>query len=149
MVYSASHHMPQVVSGLLKDSIMPSLYKVVNLQSNRVVDLGPFKHTVDDALPLRKAALSIFATCLENLPGTLDISAFMDHSAQKRGSLRINYFLYITLHRKVPKSGKVTHTGPCHSIYSWLPLQSKKTRVVLAPIFWQTAGYLSSSERKG
>jgi len=51
----------------------------------KVVDLGPFKHTVDDALPLRKSALSIYATCLENLPGSLDIAAFMPVLAKALG----------------------------------------------------------------
>jgi cullin-associated NEDD8-dissociated protein 1 len=77
MVYSAAHHMPQVVAGLLKDEIMPSLCEVSNLKLERKVDLGPFTHTVDDGIPLRKAALSIFATCLDQLPGSLDIPAFM------------------------------------------------------------------------
>jgi cullin-associated NEDD8-dissociated protein 1 len=77
--------MPQVVSGLLKDSIFPHLFEVSKLKMTRVVDLGPFKHTVDDALPLRKAALSIFATCLETSPGSLDITAFMSVLAQALG----------------------------------------------------------------
>lgn len=85
MVYSAVHHMPQVVSGLLKDSIMPSLFDVAKLKLERKIDLGPFSHTVDDALPLRKAALSIFATCLENVPGSLDISEFMPVLAKALG----------------------------------------------------------------
>lgn len=77
MVYSAVHHMPQLVAGVMKDQITPTLYEVATLQLKRKIDLGPFSHTVDDALPLRKAALSIFATCLENLPGSFDITAFM------------------------------------------------------------------------
>lgn len=77
MVYSAVHHMPQVVGDLMKASIMPSLYQVAELKMERKVDLGPFTHKVDDALPLRKAALSIFATCLDKLPGSLDMNAFM------------------------------------------------------------------------
>ena len=77
MVYSAVHHTPQLVAGVLKDKIMPALYEVPTLKLKRKIDLGPFKHVVDDALPLRKAALSIFATCLENLPGSMDITAFM------------------------------------------------------------------------
>jgi len=85
MVYSAVHHMPQVVSGLLKDSIMPSLFEVSKLKLERKIDLGPFSHTVDDALPLRKAALSIFASCLEKLPGSLDISEFMPVLAKALG----------------------------------------------------------------
>jgi cullin-associated NEDD8-dissociated protein 1 len=77
MVYSAVHHMPSVVSALMRESIMPSLYEVARLKRERKVDLGPFTHTVDDALPHRKAALSIFATCLDNMPGSLDTSEFM------------------------------------------------------------------------
>lgn len=76
MVYSAVHHQKQVVTSLLKDPIIPTLYEVATLRMERKVDLGPFKHTVDDALPLRKAALSIFAT-LETIPGCTDMSAFI------------------------------------------------------------------------
>ena len=84
MVYSAVHHMPQLLVGgdnsnsnIMKELILPTLYEVAELKLTRKVDLGPFKHTVDDALPLRKAALSIFATCLETLPASLDIAAFL------------------------------------------------------------------------
>jgi len=76
MIYSAVHHMPQLVSSFLRD-IMPTLYEVAGLKLTRIVDLGPFKHTVDDALPMRKSAMSVFATCLEKLPGSMDIAAFM------------------------------------------------------------------------
>jgi len=77
MVYSAVHHTPAVVAGLLQDHILPSLYELAVLNLKRVVDLGPFKHTVDDALPTRKSTLSIFSKCLENCPGSLDIPMFM------------------------------------------------------------------------
>ncbi|KAL7566739.1 hypothetical protein ACA910_017789 [Epithemia clementina (nom. ined.)] len=77
LVYSAAHHMPQIVAGLMQDLIVPALYEVSALKLQREVDLGPFKHKVDDAVPLRKAALSIFATCLETLPGSLDMASFM------------------------------------------------------------------------
>ena len=87
MVYSAVHHMPQLVASLMKENIMPSLYEVAELKMERKVDLGPFTHTVDDALPLRKASLSIFATCLENLPASLDIAAFMPVLAKALGDV--------------------------------------------------------------
>jgi cullin-associated NEDD8-dissociated protein 1 len=77
MVYSALHHMPHVVSGFMKESILPSLFELAELKLERSVNLGPFTHKIDDAVPLRKAALSIFATCLEHLPGSLDIPSFM------------------------------------------------------------------------
>jgi cullin-associated NEDD8-dissociated protein 1 len=87
MVYSAVHHMPQILAGLMKDLIMPSLYEVATFKLERKVDFGPFTHTVDDALPLRKAALSIFATCVENLPASLDIGAFMPILAKALGDV--------------------------------------------------------------
>jgi len=77
MVYSAVHHTPQLVVGLMKEQILPQIYELAQLNMERRIDLGPFKHTVDDALPLRKAALSVFATCLEKCPSSLDIPAFM------------------------------------------------------------------------
>ena len=77
MVYSAVHHTPQLVVGLMKDRILPQLYELAQLNMERKIDLGPFKHTVDDALPLRKAALSVFATCLTSCPRSLDIPALM------------------------------------------------------------------------
>lgn len=77
MIYSAVHHMPVAISSLMKDDIMSSLYELAKLKLERKVDLGPFTHTVDDALPLRKAALSIFSTCMENVPGSVDASEFI------------------------------------------------------------------------
>jgi cullin-associated NEDD8-dissociated protein 1 len=77
MVYSAVHHTPQLVVGLMREQILPQIYELAQLNMERKIDLGPFKHTVDDALPLRKAALSVFATCLEKCPSSLDIPAFM------------------------------------------------------------------------
>lgn len=43
----------------------------------RQVDLGPFKQTIDDALPLRKTSLSIFASCIEKCPQVLDVTSFI------------------------------------------------------------------------
>ena len=43
----------------------------------RQVDLGPFKQTIDDALPIRKTSLSIFASCIEKCAHVLDIKSFM------------------------------------------------------------------------
>lgn len=77
MVYSAVHHTPQLVVPYVKDLILPQIEELAQLNMERKIDLGPFKHTVDDALPLRKAALSVFATCLEKCPASLDIPAFM------------------------------------------------------------------------
>jgi len=77
MIYSAVHHMPQLVSSVMKKSILPALYQIAEIKLTRVVDFGPFKHKVDDALPMRKSTMSIFATCLEKIPASMDLPAFM------------------------------------------------------------------------
>mmetsp|Transcript_15391 Transcript_15391/g.23598 ORF Transcript_15391/g.23598 Transcript_15391/m.23598 type:complete len:1350 (+) Transcript_15391:140-4189(+) len=105
MIYSSVHHMPQLVSSFLRD-IMPTLYEVAGLKLTRIVDLGPFKHTVDDALPMRKSAMSVFATCLEKLPGSMDIAAFMPVLASALGDLEDvqlqAHHIVITVTQKYP-----------------------------------------------
>jgi len=79
MVYSSVHHYPALVVDHMEELILPSLYKLAKLNLKRVVDLGPFKHMVDDALPLRKTSLSIFSTSLgkSEISKRLDINAFL------------------------------------------------------------------------
>ena len=77
MIYSAVHHKPQLVLSFMEETIVPALYELAQLKQERTVDLGPFKQKVDDALPVRKAALSIFSTCLDKCPEAIDIPGFM------------------------------------------------------------------------
>jgi len=77
MIYSAVHHKPQLVLSFMEATLVPALYELAQLKQERTVDLGPFKQKVDDALPVRKAALSIFSTCLDKCPEAIDIPGFM------------------------------------------------------------------------
>ena len=60
--------------------ILPLLYRemAVNDALKRVVDLGPFKHKVDDGLPLRKAAFTCMGTILDILVAKVDLGAFFE-----------------------------------------------------------------------
>jgi cullin-associated NEDD8-dissociated protein 1 len=77
IVYSAVHHAPKLIDVYMDEYILPHLYSTSQLILKRTVDLGPFKHTVDDALPLRKSAISIFHLCMEKSPGLVDINNFL------------------------------------------------------------------------
>lgn len=43
------------------------------------VEMGPFKHTVDDGLDLRKAAFECMYTLLDSCLDRIDIFTFLNH----------------------------------------------------------------------
>ena len=45
----------------------------------REVEMGPFKHTVDDGLDLRKAAFECMYTLLDSCLDRIDIFEFLNH----------------------------------------------------------------------
>ena len=75
MLNTGLHFHPARMGSLLdQQDVLSKLYRTLDLYQKRVVDLGPFKHRVDDALPLRKAAL----VCIDTLLGTASLSAKLD-----------------------------------------------------------------------
>lgn len=80
---TAAHHHAHYLVPYVRDRIFPMLLKATEIKLERVVDLGPFKHKVDDGLPLRKAAYSCVDTLIQVLPQQLDINLFLDQL--KRG----------------------------------------------------------------
>ncbi|KAF4039894.1 TATA-binding protein interacting (TIP20) [Phytophthora infestans] len=75
---TAAHHHAHYLMPYVRERIFPVLLKATEIKLERVVDLGPFKHKVDDGLPLRKAAYSCVETLVQVLPQQLDISLFFD-----------------------------------------------------------------------
>eukprot|EP00815_Leptocylindrus_aporus_P010683 CAMPEP_0116065498 /NCGR_PEP_ID=MMETSP0322-20121206/9805_1 /TAXON_ID=163516 /ORGANISM="Leptocylindrus danicus var. apora, Strain B651" /LENGTH=1218 /DNA_ID=CAMNT_0003551837 /DNA_START=41 /DNA_END=3694 /DNA_ORIENTATION=- len=92
MVNSIVHYQPDVLlvgePNMLSSFVFPCVYEAVKLKERRVVELGPFKEVVDDALPTRRAALSVFATCLKNCPRALDLSLFLPMLASALGDVQ-------------------------------------------------------------
>jgi cullin-associated NEDD8-dissociated protein 1 len=68
MVNTAAHHNPRSVAAQLRSLVGPALVETLRIKIERVVDLGPFKHKVDDNLPLRKVALTCVETIMDVLP---------------------------------------------------------------------------------
>lgn len=83
VVNTAAHHHPVYLSPYVRDRVYPVLLTTTDVKLERVVDLGPFKHKVDDGLPLRKAAYTCIDTLLDVLPQLVDISLLLPHL--KRG----------------------------------------------------------------
>ena len=62
-------------------SVLPHLYKETEKRKDliREVEMGPFKHEVDDGLDLRKAAFECMYTLLDTCVDRLDIFEFLSH----------------------------------------------------------------------
>lgn len=80
MLSSAAHSKAALVAEHLP-GVMPRVYQqtIVNEALIRIVDLGPFKHKIDDGLELRKAAFECMDVLLDNCVDCLDFQAFISH----------------------------------------------------------------------
>lgn len=98
----AVHHKPHAIRDLLP-KYLPALYNETKVKPEliREVDLGPFKHKVDDGLELRKAAFEVMYTLLETLLDTLDLHEFIRHVAE---GLKDQYDIIVIIHRESPSS---------------------------------------------
>ncbi|XP_022915623.1 cullin-associated NEDD8-dissociated protein 1 [Onthophagus taurus] len=86
---SAAHNKPSLIRDLL-DSILPHLYSETKVKKEliREVEMGPFKHTVDDGLDIRKAAFECMYTLLDSCLDRIDIFEFLNHV---EGGLKDHY----------------------------------------------------------
>ncbi|XP_026805968.1 cullin-associated NEDD8-dissociated protein 1 [Rhopalosiphum maidis] len=77
---SAAHNKPSLVRDLL-DTVLPKLYAetIVKKELIREVEMGPFKHTVDDGLDIRKAAFECMYTLLDSCLDRLDIFEYLNY----------------------------------------------------------------------
>ncbi|MBN3306198.1 CAND1 protein, partial [Amia calva] len=80
MFNSAAHNKPSLIRGLLA-TVLPHLYKETQIRKElvREVEMGPFKHTVDDGLDVRKAAFECMYTLLDSCLDCLDMFEFLNH----------------------------------------------------------------------
>ncbi|XP_030061343.1 cullin-associated NEDD8-dissociated protein 1 [Microcaecilia unicolor] len=80
MFNSAAHNKPSLIRDLL-NTVLPHLYAETKVRKDliREVEMGPFKHTVDDGLDVRKAAFECMYTLLESCLDKLDIFEYLNH----------------------------------------------------------------------
>ncbi|KAG0258254.1 Cullin-associated NEDD8-dissociated protein 1 [Mortierella polycephala] len=76
---AAAHNKPYLIRDVL-GQLLPLLYKETNVVEEliRIVDMGPFKHRVDDGLEIRKSAFECMYTLLEKCRDKVEIFAFID-----------------------------------------------------------------------
>jgi hypothetical protein len=82
-----AHNRPATIRDALSGGeLLPMLYAETAKKPELVhqVDLGPFKHTVDDGLENRKAAFECMDTLLETSFERLELVAFLSHLAKHR-----------------------------------------------------------------
>lgn len=77
LVNTAVHHNPATVLPHLASFVNPILLDTLRIKLERTVDLGPFKHKVDDNLSLRKIALTCIESILDGIGATIDAAALM------------------------------------------------------------------------
>ncbi|XP_062977493.1 cullin-associated NEDD8-dissociated protein 1-like [Elgaria multicarinata webbii] len=80
MFNSAAHNKPSLIRDQLS-TVLPHLYNETQIRKEliREVEMGPFKHTVDDGLDVRKAAFECMYTLLESCLDRLDIYEYLNH----------------------------------------------------------------------
>ncbi|KAI5750482.1 hypothetical protein M8J76_015953 [Diaphorina citri] len=98
---SAAHNKPSLVIDLL-DSVLPQLYAETAVKKTliREVEMGPFKHTVDDGLDIRKAAFECMYTLLDTCLDRVDMFEFLNHlESGLRDHYDIKMLTYLMLAR--------------------------------------------------
>ena len=79
MVNAAVHYTPSVIQPHLETLVLPHILVLLSYKQKREVQMGPFKHIVDDALPLRKGALTCYETMLYVMPDAIQPSDLLVH----------------------------------------------------------------------
>lgn len=79
-INSAVHRKPHLIRNVL-DQLIPLLYAetIVKEELIHTVEMGPFKHKVDDGLEIRKAAYECMYTLLSTCLDKIDVYGFLDH----------------------------------------------------------------------
>ena len=119
---SVIHHQSGLVRSSL-DSIMSVLYESTKIVLVRVIDLGPFKHKVDDGLPLRKASFSCMDSILDELRPFIDLKSFIP--VVVGGLEDSNEDVKMLNHQLITKLCRITPSDIMGSLAQILPVLDK------------------------
>ena len=119
---SVIHHQSRLVRDSLP-SIMGVLYESTKIVLVRVIDLGPFKHKVDDGLPLRKAAFSCMDSILDELRLFVDVKSFVPVVIEGIGDSNVD--VKMLCHQLIAKLCRVASTDIMSLLAQILPVLDK------------------------
>ncbi|XP_044761676.1 cullin-associated NEDD8-dissociated protein 1 [Coccinella septempunctata] len=102
---SAAHNKPSLIRDLL-NQVLPQLYIETKVRKEliREVEMGPFKHTVDDGLDIRKAAFECMYTILDSCLDRIDIFDFIDNV---EGGLKDHYDIKMLTYLMVARLAQI------------------------------------------
>jgi len=104
-----AHHKPQIIRPLLPQ-YLPALYNETTVKAEliREVDVGPFKHKVDQGIELRQAAFEAMYTLLDTCLPRLDLVEFIRHLVPGLGDIydiqMLNHLIIMRLAKKAGAS---------------------------------------------
>jgi len=106
---SIAHNKPDSIREVLAD-LLPLLYEQTRKRADLVhqVDLGPFKHTIDDGLELRKAAFECMDTLLAHCADKIDITEFVAHLVD---GLKDDHDIKVLCHMMIVKLADSPNSG--------------------------------------
>jgi len=93
----------------------------------REVEMGPFKHTVDDGLDLRKAAFECMYTLLDSCLDRLDVFEFLNHV---ENGLRDHYDIKMLTYLMTARLAQLCPTAVLQSKYRKQNSLSPTTKIV-------------------
>jgi len=102
-----AHHKPDIVSEFL-GKYLELLYGETKVKKEliREVDLGPFKHKVDDGIELRLASFEVMYTLLDTCLSKLVLPEFIEHLTSGLGDVydiqMLNHLILARLSKKAP-----------------------------------------------
>ncbi len=115
LLNAATHNKPALVVEHLRQAL-PRLYAqtVIDESLIRIVDLGPFKHKIDDGLELRKAAFECMDVVFESCPDNIDYAEFM---GPLQSGLSVGLFLSPALLGPKPRCGSTLLSKQCKLLH--------------------------------
>jgi len=106
---SAAHNKPYLIRHVL-NTLLPLLYQETMVKNELIhmVEMGPFKHKVDDGLEIRKSAFECMYTLLETCLDKVDVYAFLD---RVRAGLEDQHEIKVLAHLMIIRLAHVAPTA--------------------------------------